>query len=167
MRSVRLALAGFVILVSASLSGCGFTPLYGSAGTVSGMSNIRVETGQERIEFQLQQALLDGMGAHNASGPYTLHAVPTIEALPQGVGVDAIAQRFALEVTVVWELYRDGSTDPVLSGTTPGNASYDVPQGVYGSLTAETDAENRAIGVAADRIIMQIARTMRERPGGW
>jgi|TARA_R110000868_G_scaffold45045_1_gene149807 LPS-assembly lipoprotein len=167
MRLVRLALAGFVILVSASLAGCGFTPLYGSAGTVSGMSNIRVETGQDRIDFQLQQALLDGMGAHNASGAYTLRAVPTVEASPQGVGVDAIAQRFALEVTVVWEVYRNGTINPVMSGTAIGNTSYDVPKTVYGSLTAQIDAENRAIGVAADRIIAQIARNMRERPGAW
>ena len=167
MRSVRLALAGIVILVSASLSACGFTPLYGSAGMVSGMSNIRVETGRERVDFELQQALLDGMGAHNASGPYTLRAAPTVAELPQGVGVDAIARRYALEVTVEWELYRDGSADPVATGTETGNASYDVPTGVYGSLTAQTDAEARAVRVAANRIILQIARSMREGPDSW
>jgi LPS-assembly lipoprotein len=167
MRLIRLALTGVVILVSASLAGCGFTPLYGSAGTVSGMSNIRVETGQERVDFVLQQALIDGMGAHNASGAYTLRAVPTVLAAAQGVGVDAIAQRFVLNVTVVWEVYRTGMAAPVMSGTATGSASYDVPSSVYGSLTAEVDAENRAIGVAADRIILEIARTMRERPGGW
>ncbi|MGK0265982.1 MAG: LPS-assembly lipoprotein [Maricaulis sp.] len=163
MRSVRLAVTAFVFLIAGGLSACGFTPLYGANGLASGLSDIRVETGQERIDFQLQEALLDGMGARHADGPYTLRATATVESEPFGVGADAIASRYAVQVSVRWQLLRAGNADPVLTGNARSDASYDVPAGVYGALAAESDAEDRAISTAADRIIAQLARTMRDR----
>jgi LPS-assembly lipoprotein len=163
MRSVRLAVTALALLFVSGLSACGFTPLYGANGVASGLSDIRVETGQERVDFRLQEALLDGMGARHAAGPYTLRATATVESEPFGVGADAIASRYAVKVSVRWQLMRDGTIDPVLTGSTRSDASYDVPAGVYGALTAEADAEDRAIGTAADRVIAQLARTMRDR----
>lgn len=163
MRPLRLAVTALCLLSVSILSGCGFAPLYGANGTASGLSDIRVETGRERIDFRLQEALLDGMGARHAAGPYTLRATATVESKPFGVGADAIASRFVVQVSVQWRLMHDGSADPVLAGVSNSNASYDVPAGVYGALTAESDAEDRAIGVAANRIVTQLARTIRNR----
>ncbi|WP_339746303.1 LPS assembly lipoprotein LptE [uncultured Maricaulis sp.] len=162
MRSFRFSVAALVILSFSALSACGFTPLYGANAVTSGLSDIRVETGQERIDFRLQEALLDGMSARHAAGPYTLHATTTVLSQPFGVGVDAIASRFAVQVSVQWQLVREGSLEPILTGIANSDASYDVPAGVYGGLAAESDAENRAIGVAADRIITQLARSIRD-----
>lgn len=163
MRSSHLAAIALLLCLAAGLSACGFTPLYGANGLASGLSEIRVETGRERIDFRLQEALLDGMGARHATGPYTLEATATVESEPFGVGADAIASRYAVQVTVRWRLMQEGTAEPVLTGNANSSASYDVPAGVYGALAAEADAENRAINTAADRIIAQLARTMRDR----
>ena len=163
MRSVRLAVTAFVFLIAGGLSACGFTPLYGANGLASGLSDIRIETGRERVDFLLQEALLDSMGARHADGPYTLQATTVVESVPFGVGADAIASRYAVRVSVTWQVLRDGNAAPLLTGTANSNASYDVPAGVYGALTAEADAENRAISAAADRITTQLATAMRDR----
>ena len=162
MRPLRLAVIVLALLFVSGLSACGFTPLYGAGGVVSGLSDIRIETGRERVDFRLQEALLDGMSARHAAGPYTLRATATVLSYPFGVGADAIASRYAVQVTVNWQLLRDGNAVPVRTGVARSSTSYDVPTGVYGALTAEETAENHAISVAADRIIAQLARTMRD-----
>ncbi len=162
MRPLRLTITALTLFSVSILSGCGFAPLYGANGAASSLSDIRVETGRERIDFRLQEALLDGMAARHAVGPYTLRATSTVDSVPFGVGADAIASRYAVRVNVQWQLVRDGDVDPVLRGRTNSDASYDVPVGVYGALAAESDAEDRAIRIAADRIIIQLARAMRD-----
>jgi LPS-assembly lipoprotein len=137
--------------------------MYGASGVSGELSNIRVETGRERVDFRLQEALIDSMGARSASGPYTLRATTTVTSTPFGVGADAIASRYVVRISVDWELVRDGAVDPVLTGVARSDASYDVPAGVYGALTSEVDAEDRAVSTAADRIITQLARAMQDR----
>ena len=61
-----------VASVALTLGACGFTPMYGGSGLAGNLSDIRVETGEERVDFLLQEALLDEMGARHASGPLTL-----------------------------------------------------------------------------------------------
>lgn len=146
MRSLRLAVLAVALLFVSGLSACGFTPLYGASGIASGLSDIRVETGRERIDFRLQEALLDGLGARHAAGPFTLRGTTTVDSVPLGVGADAIASRYAVRVSVNWQLLRDGSSDPVLIGQARSEAYYDVTSGAYGALSAEWDAEDRAIG---------------------
>tara|TARA_R110002124_G_scaffold62740_16_gene171406 strand:- start:2797 stop:3297 length:501 start_codon:yes stop_codon:yes gene_type:complete len=162
MRPLRLALSALLLIASAGLSACGFTPMYGTNGVSSELADIRVETGRERVDFRLQEALLDGMGARSASGPYTIRATTSVTSTPFGVGADAIASRYALRITVNWQLYQDGTIDPVMTGVARSDASYDVPAGVYGALASEADAEDRAINIAADRIITQLARAMQD-----
>lgn len=163
MRSAQLAFTALALFLSASLSACGFSPLYGSSGLVEGLSEIQVETGRERADFVLQEALLDGMGARYAAGPYTLHAIANVDTQATGVGVDSIASRYAVTVSVDWQLMRDGNTEPAAVGIARSDASYDVPTGVYGGLAAQANAEDRAIRAAADRLIVQLARALRDQ----
>ncbi|WP_417497219.1 LPS assembly lipoprotein LptE [Maricaulis sp.] len=163
MRPLRLAATALAFLLTAGLSACGFTPMYATGGVAAGLADIRVETGRERVDYYLQEALLDGMGARAADGPYTLRATTTVRSTPFGVGADAIASRYAVSVRVNWQLYREGGIDPVATGRASSSASYDVPAGVYGALSSETDAEDRALDLAADRIITQLARAMQDR----
>lgn len=162
MSSWRHALAGLGLVFALGLTGCGFTPLYSASGFAHELADIRVSTGPERVDFKLQEALLDGMGARHAAGNLTLTAVPTITSMPLGAGADAIARRYSINVSADWSLHRDGEIEPVMTGTARSEASYDVPSGVYGSLTAELDAEDRAINMVANRIIVQVARAVRD-----
>ena len=78
-------------------------------------------------------------------------------------GADAIASRFAVEVRVDYALYEPGASDPVVQGSVTGQASYNVPRDIYATVAAERDAEERAAGMAADRIINQLARALQHR----
>lgn len=162
MSAMRRVIAGLAVLGAVSLSGCGFSPMYGSNGTSAQMSDMRIATGQERIDYLLQEALHDRMGSRNADGPYVLRTETEVRDFGLGVGADAIARRYAVRVTVVYRVFRDGDIDPILTGTAQGEASYDVSTSTYDALSSERDAEERAVGIVADRMTIQLARSLRE-----
>lgn len=160
MHMRRILLPGLVAAVSLTLSACGFSPMHARTSPVGGLSDIRVETGSERIDFLLQEALLDNMGARGADGPYVLRTETEMRSTGLGIGADAIVRRFALDLRVNYAVFRDGQTDPILQGSATGQASYDLPSSVYASYVAEREAAERAAEVAAERITVQIARAM-------
>jgi LPS-assembly lipoprotein len=163
MGSSRRAL---LIMIAASagvaLSGCGFSPMYGESGVSAALSDIRVETGREQVDFHLQEALLDRMGARHASGPYILRTESDTTRSPLGVGADAAISRYAIGLTVDYGLFRDGDVDPVITGTVRSEASYNVPLSVYASVSAERDATERAAQLAAERIANQLVRALQD-----
>ena len=151
-----------VASVALTLGGCGFTPMYGGPGLAGDLSDIRVETGEDRVDFLLQEALLDEMGARHADGALTLRTETRLGAEGLGLGADAIVRRFAIRLRVDYALYRDGETDPLVSGRTYGEASYDLSTSVYASMISEQDAQERAARMAADRIAIQLVRALDE-----
>ena len=155
-----------VASVALTLGACGFTPMYGGSGLAGNLSDIRVETGEERVDFLLQEALLDEMGARHANGPLTLRTETQLGADGLGLGADAIVRRFAIRLRVDYALYRDGETDPVVSGRTYGEASYDLSTSVYASMISEQDAQERAARMAADRLALQLVRALTELETG-
>jgi LPS-assembly lipoprotein len=165
MRAKRSVITGLVFLVSAMLTGCGFTPMYGSAGLANGLQDISVVTGPERVDFLLQEALYDRLGSRGASGRYTLQTTTEINKLGLGVGADAIAARFAVELEVQYELHMAGNADALVTGRISSEASYDVSSSVYASLAAERDAEERAAQMVANRLVIQLARALQDQDG--
>ncbi|MDF1767692.1 LPS assembly lipoprotein LptE [Maricaulis sp.] len=163
MRSSRRALlASLALSAGLFVSGCGFSPMYGSQGVSQGLSDILVETGREQVDFHLQEALLDRMGARHASGPYTLRTESDVTRSALGVGADAAVSRYAIGLEVQYGLFRDGDTDPVMTGTVRSEASYNVPRSVYASVAAERDATERAAQLAAERIANQLVRALQD-----
>lgn len=160
-RALRLSLAAVGTLL---LSACGFAPMYGSHGIANGLSDIQIETGQERVDFLLQEALHDRLGSRHAAGNLRLVTETESSSTGLGVGADAIASRFAVEVRVRYRLYdtRDEAR-PIASGRVVGEAGYDVTREVYNTVAAERDAEERAARVAADRLVSQLARAVQNR----
>lgn len=163
MISKRIAGVLSAGLLALSVSACGFTPMYGAQGVASELEDVRVLTGQERADFYLQEALYDRLGSRNAEGPLELRTETEVNSIGLGVGADAIASRFAVEVRVDYALYEPGASDPVVQGSVTGQASYNVPRDIYATVAAERDAEERAAGMAADRIINQLARALQNR----
>ena len=157
MRVRRNLLTGLVLAATLALGACGFTPMYGAGGAATGLSDIRVETGEERIDFLLQEALLDAMDARNASGPYTLRTETDLSSRGLGIGADAIVSRFQIEVEVDYAVV-DSSGESVITGQVTGQASYDLSSSPYASLASEQDAEERAARMAADRLTAHLVR---------
>jgi LPS-assembly lipoprotein len=164
MMKSRTFLTAITLSLGLGLSGCGFAPMYGSAGMAAGIQDIRVETGQDRVDFFLQEALLDQMGSRDAAGPLTLRTETRVNSVALGLGVDAIASRFAIRVNVNYTVTGQNEAEPLITGRASGEASYDVSSSVYGSLSAERDAVERAAQIAADRIVVQMARALHNRP---
>ena len=162
MRSRRSVIASLALTVGLTATGCGFSPMYGNGGIAAGLSDIRVETGEERVDFLLQEALLDRMGARHADGPYTLRTRTDLDSIGLGVGADAVVRRYAINLDVQYELFRDGDSSPVLQGSISALASYDVADSVYASVTAEQDAQARAADQAAERLTAELARAMQD-----
>jgi len=163
MGAKHLVLTGLFALTMMVLAGCGFSPMYGSSGVANELDDIRVETGQERIDYLLQEALYDQLGSRGSSGSFTLRAETDITTLGLGVGADAIASRFAVRLNVSYQLFVDGQAEAVMTGHAFGEASYDVSSSVYGSLTAERDAQERAAEMAAERMVVQLVRGFQDQ----
>lgn len=160
-RALRLSLAAAGAL---ALSACGFAPMYGSHGIANGLSDIRIETGQERVDFLLQEALHDRLGSRHAAGNLRLVTETESTSTGLGLGADAIASRFAVQVRVEYRLFDErGDAQPIASGRVVGEAGYDVNTEVYNTVAAERDAEERAARVAADRLVSQLARAVQNR----
>lgn len=159
--SVRRLTVFLVASLSLGLTACGFTPMYGSGSAARGLENVQVETGEERVDFMLQEALLDAMGSRRATDGRTLRTETELQATPLGIGADAIARRFAIRLSVDYELVDDRSGDVLFSGSVSTEASYNASNAAYASQTAQLDAEERAAQDAADRITMQLARAAR------
>ncbi|WP_291843723.1 LPS assembly lipoprotein LptE [Maricaulis sp.] len=160
--SRRVLLASLALTAGLVLSGCGFSPMYGGGSVHGALSDIQVETGREQVDFHLQEALLDRMGARHARGPYTLRTESETTRTPLGVGADAAVSRYAIGLTVDYGLFRDGDVDPVMTGSVNTEASYNLPREIYASVTAERDATERAAQLAAERIANQLVRALQD-----
>lgn len=162
MRTRRFYLAGLALLCTATLSACGFTPMYGSASSIHQLEDMRVETGDARSDFYLQEALLDRLNARHAAGPLSLRAQSSATRTSLGLGTDDEARRYGLTLMVSYAVYRDGSSDPIYRGRTQSEVFFDAPSEVYAVEAAQRDAETRAAEAAADRIVLQLARALRQ-----
>lgn len=158
--SGRRFAAVLITSLALGLSACGFTPMYGAGSAARGLEDIQVETGEERIDFLLQEALLDAMGARSASGPLTLRTQSTTNVLGLGIGAEAIAVRYAVQLSVSYELVDSGG-NVTFAGQVSSEASYNASNEAYATQAARLDAEERAAGEVADRISMQLARAAR------
>jgi LPS-assembly lipoprotein len=159
--SVRRFSTLLIAGLSLGLASCGFTPMYGNGNAARGLENVQVETGEERVDFMLQEALLDTMGSRHAGDGRTLRTETELRATSLGIGADAIARRFAIRLSVDYQLVDDRSGDVLFAGSVSTEASYNASNAAYASQTAQLDAEERAAEDAADRITMQLARAAR------
>jgi len=159
--SGRRFAAVLVLSLTFGLSACGFTPMYGAGSAARGLEDVRIETGEERIDFLLQEALLDTMGARAATGPLTLRTQSTTNVLGLGIGAEAIAVRYAVQLRVSYEVVNSGSGNVVFTGQVSTEASYNASNEAYATQAARLDAEERAAGEVAERITMQLARAAR------
>lgn len=159
--SVRRFSTLLIAGLSLGLASCGFTPMYGNGSAARGLENVQVETGEERVDFMLQEALLDAMGSRRAGDGRTLRTETELRATQLGIGADAIARRFAIRLSVDYQLVDDRSGDVLFSGSVTAETSYNASSAAYASQTAQLDAEERAAQDAADRITMQLVRAAR------
>ncbi|MBR9825008.1 MAG: hypothetical protein GYB36_04290 [Alphaproteobacteria bacterium] len=161
MRTRRFFFSGLALIGAASLSACGFSPMYGTGSPGEDLSEIRIQTGSERVDFYLQEALHDALGTRNARGPYTLITETRRSRLGLGVSTNEEARRYAVRVSVTYRLMRDGVSRPAFTGIAEGEAGFNASSELYSIEIAERDAETRAVEAAAEQMTLQLYRFAR------
>lgn len=157
MRKAALLTLSLAAL-SAAVSGCGFKPIYAETGAVAPiLSNVAVETGDDRVGYLMRKELTDRFGFAGADPAYRL-TVSTSERRDMfGIRLDRVATRFEIVVTAQYVM-RDMATNVVItSGSALGAASYDVSNEPYADIATETSARERAAALAAERMEKEIA----------
>jgi LPS-assembly lipoprotein len=156
-------LLGFTVL----LAGCGFQPLYGTAGGTrnlpADLARIQIAPIPDRLGQQVRNTLLDQLnpGGEPSGADYKLTVKLDLDRQGLGYRQDESITRVNLRLVATYEL-RDGADKIVLAGTGRSIASFDVVQKDFSTLTAERDGEERMADDVATQIVIQLAVHFRQ-----
>ncbi len=153
----RLSLAA-VAIAALGLASCGFTPLYGQPGVVSGLAAIDVVAPEGRTGYLIREHLDDAFGKdHGAAPAYRMNLVLGEARYPRGVRIDNVATRYEYVVSASYVLTSISSGRPVKRGMVHVELTYDSADQPYASIAAQQDAQDRAAQEAARRIQLELA----------
>jgi LPS-assembly lipoprotein len=158
-----------VLCAAMLLAGCGFHPLYGDAGGANignTLSGIYVEPIPDRVGFQLRNDLLDLLNATGVAenNPYRLKLDLTEMEEAVILQPNTAITRYNYRLTAHYDLVRSADTAPMKSGDVTALTAYNVAASpfLFGTVTAERDAKDRAANEIADRIRTQLAVYFRQ-----
>lgn len=154
--SRRAALAG----LAATVAGCGFRPLHGGAGSSALKGKVQItvprSVGGYRMAEQLEYLL--GPATQEI---YALTAEMDVSEETSIITNNQETQRFSLIGESRWRLIRLGDDAELASGTARSVASFSASGTTVSTETARRDALDRLSVMLADRIVDQIALTVR------
>lgn len=160
MRGKQILLMGLI----ATLTACGFRPMYGSGGAETPalrqeLGAVFVETIPERSGQVLRNLLIGqlGFGDDPAAPRYTLHVQlhETINAL--GIRADATSSYGRLAISARYTLTDTTTGKPILTDTTRAFSGYTIVDSEYAALTAQRDARQRVLRQLAETLSRRIA----------
>jgi LPS-assembly lipoprotein len=158
MRPLRAACAaGLLGLAAASLSACGFAPLYAQPG-VAQLAGIDVVAPEGRTGYLIRQHLDDALGKDRAGAPlYRMNLQLSEERYPRGVRIDNVATRYEYVLTAYYTLSQLSSGRMAKTGRVRIELTYDSADQPYASIAAQQEAQDRAAEQAAQRIQLELA----------
>jgi LPS-assembly lipoprotein len=163
----NLALAGLALASAAPLGGCGFTPLYAQAGVAGDLTHIQVVAPQGRVGYLLREDLDDQFGAAKGDAPkYRLEMVLNQRRQAHGLTANDTAQRYELDLTVIYTLIDVSTGKVAATGEVVSNVSYDSTNQPYAGIAARQDTQDRLASDAAQKIQIQIAAWMAGHAAG-
>jgi LPS-assembly lipoprotein len=163
-RNIALALA---LAAAAPLGGCGFTPLYAEGGVGGGLTHIQVVAPQGRVGYLLREDLDDALGRAKGDAPqYRLEMVLTQVRQAHGLTANDTAQRYELDLTVIYTLIDIASGKVATTGEVTSDVSYDSTVQPYAGIAARTDTQDRQATDAAQKIEVRIAAWMAGHKAG-
>jgi LPS-assembly lipoprotein len=152
---------------AALLAGCGFTPLYATPGAAGGLTHIQVVAPTGRVGYLLREDLDDALGHAKGDPPqYRLEMVIDQTRQAHGLTQNATAQRYELDMTVIYTLIEISSGKVATTGQVISNVSYDSSDQPYAGIAARQDTQDRLASDAAQKIQVQIAAWMAGHPPG-
>lgn len=156
-RTIMLAAA-----LVAGLSGCGFQPLHGGGGGgPQDLATIRIERIPNRIGQKLHNRLLDRLTPKGPPArPAYVLKVSLAESLQNlAIRRDETATRANLTLTASFSLTGSGD-GRTFNGTAVSTNSYNILQSDFATLSAESDARDRALRVLAEEIRARVAAAL-------
>ncbi len=159
--SIRAAFAA--LAATAALAGCGFEPLYGEhslgngAGVQADLAHVAIRSLPDRQGMRLRQVLRDQLQPRGAEGreQFDLDIALTTRVEELGVRRDATASRANFILSATFSLNEGGQQ--VYGDHVQSTVSYNILDDQYATVTAQADAEERAIREAGQAIKTRLA----------
>lgn len=149
----RAAFAGAALSL---LSGCGFRPLYGRS-SVSGrpdvleaLARVRVRTIPDRQGQRLRQILREKLASNGETSAVELEVSLAQQIQELGVRPDSTTSRANLIFIAGLALIENGAR--VYGDSVQAIVSYNILDDQYGTVSSQSDAEDRALRQIADEI---------------
>jgi LPS-assembly lipoprotein len=162
--TTRTALSLVLLVIGIALSGCGFTPVYGThanagknASVASAMDNTYIDSIPDRTGQKLRNFLMDRMYSSGrtplADASYRLSVSPVTEYIyGLGIAKDATATRSQIKLMTDFVLSgRDGSE--LMRRSLVAVSSFNTLASQYTTLVTEEDARDQAIHDLAEQIL--------------
>jgi LPS-assembly lipoprotein len=160
----------FFGVAAATLSGCGFEPLYGRFGDRSiadDLATIKVQLIANRSGQILRNHLLDALTplGEPPQPAYTMR-VELIEPLPQDLGItrNEAVVRYSYSSVARFRLI-DSAGKEVLLSDASGLSSYEVTNSEFATVSGQANARDRVLEEIANEIKSQLAVWFRSRRG--
>lgn len=159
--NIRAAFA--VLAVTGALAGCGFEPLYGEhslgngSGVMAEMSHVAIRPLPDRQGMRLRQVLREQLQPRGVEGQaqFDLDIALTTRVEELGVRRDATASRANFILSASFNLNEGGQR--VYGDRVQSTVSYNILDDQYATVTAQADAEERAIREAGQAIKTRLA----------
>lgn len=145
------------------LAACGFTPVYGTGGADSSVSQslqtIAIETIPDREGQSLRNKLIDRMykNGYPADPAYRL-SVSAVEESIVEIGIDKNdnASRAQLRQNITFSLISNETNEIVLKRTVRATTGYNILLGQFTTFVTEGDARDQAIRILSENIVTQL-----------
>jgi LPS-assembly lipoprotein len=149
--------------VGASLSACGFRPLYGSSGVAAApavmgaLAQTRIRPIADRSGQRLRQILTEKLYTNGPaeSGAYDLDVALTKQIVELGVRPDSTTSRANLIMTASFALYDAGAR--AYADVAQGVVSYNILDDQFATVASQSDAEDRALRLLGEEIKTRLA----------
>jgi len=166
-RLPAFAFAALALAAAASLGGCGFTPLYAQPGVAGGMTHIQVDAPKGRVGYLMREDLDDAFGHAKGDAPqYKLEMVLDQGRTAHGLTENDTAQRYELDMTVIYTLIDISTGKVAVTGQVVSNVSYDSTDQPYAGIAARQDTQDRLATDAAQKVEVQVAAFLARKPAG-
>jgi LPS-assembly lipoprotein len=153
-----LAVCATLAISAASLSGCGFAPLYAKTGLTANLSQVAIEVPQTRTGYFLEQDLRNGLGGDEAS-PKTFLLTIGMKERHYSVGykVDDTSTRSEITSNVIYTL-KDMSTGRVLyTDRFSETVTYDTSKSPFTGVISQQNAQERIATAISQQIQRDLA----------
>jgi LPS-assembly lipoprotein len=160
------------VLALASLSACGFRPLYAPAGDTGGpvadLAAVTVERIDDRPGQELRNQLVDLLNPGRLQVPprYRLDVKLEEELKELAVERSGFATRANLRMEASYALYAGDGTAPLVRNQSRVVSSYNIGDARFSTLTANEAARSRALRQIAYDIRARLAAYFAATPAG-